>query len=154
MENKSVVYLHLEHEAQQRKAFELMLVLRPHLEDADTFVQQLARQASQGYRLYGAFEGNEVIGLIGFRELENLLYGHFTYVDDLVVATSRRQLGIGAALLEVAREQGSQQECSHIVLDTGLHMPLAQRFYFREGLLARGLHFAEPLSPPQAVTHV
>jgi hypothetical protein len=26
-------------------------------------------------------------------------------------------------------------------------MPLAQRFYFRNGLLARGMHFVEPLAP-------
>jgi hypothetical protein len=31
-------------------------------------------------------------------------------------------------------------------LDTGLHMALAQRFYFRQGLLAKGMHFVEPLT--------
>jgi len=35
--------------------------------------------------------------------------------------------------------------CKNFVLDTGLHMALAQRFYFRQGLLARGMHFVEAL---------
>jgi hypothetical protein len=28
-------------------------------------------------------------------------------------------------------------------------MALAQRFYFRQGLLARGMHFVQPLQQPQ-----
>lgn len=38
-----------------------------------------------------------------------------------------------------------QRNCDHFVLDTGLHMPLAQRFYFRQWLLAHGMHFTQSL---------
>lgn len=75
----------------------------------------------------------------------NLLYGRFVYVDDLVVARSQRQNGIGAQLLDAVRREAIADEYAHLVLDTGLHMPLAQRFYFREGLLAKGMHFIQPL---------
>lgn len=138
-----IVFRFLERETQQQAVFELMRELRPHVKDMDQFVSQLTRQAQQGYRLLGAFEGHHVIGLIGFRELENLLYGRFIYVDDLIVDRSRRQHGVGAALLDTVRAELREQGCSYLVLDTGLHMPLAQRFYFREGLLARGLHFVQ-----------
>lgn len=33
-----------------------------------------------------------------------------------------------------------------LVLDTALANAFAQRFYFREGLLTRGLHFSQELS--------
>ncbi|AYN96246.1 GNAT family N-acetyltransferase [Pseudomonas sp. LTJR-52] len=152
MDNSFVVRC-LEHEAQQRAAFELMRELRPYLNDIDQFVRQLARQAQQGYRLLGTFEGHHVIGLVGFREMENLIYGRFIYVDDLIVNASRRQRGFGAALLDAVRDEIRTQGCVHLVLDTGLHMPLAQRFYFREGLLAKGLHVVQSLLLPEHPGH-
>lgn len=124
----------------------LMRILRPHLDDAERYQAQLQRQAAQGYRLLAALEEGEVVGLAGYRELENLLYGRFLYVDDLVVQPARRRDGLGGRLLAAVRSEALDRGCSHLILDTGLHMPLAQRFYFRQGLLARGLHFAERLT--------
>lgn len=124
----------------------LMRILRPHLDDAERYQAQLQRQAAQGYRLLAALEEGEVIGLAGYRELENLLYGRFFYVDDLVVQPARQRDGLGGRLLAAVRSEALDRGCSHLILDTGLHMPLAQRFYFRQGLLARGLHFAERLT--------
>lgn len=128
-----------------RDAFVLMRALRPHLVDSTAFTDQMARQFLQRYQLLGAWLDTELIGLIGFRTLENLLYGQFIYVDDLVVAESQRQNGIGAELLDAVRREATNTGCAHLVLDTGLHMPLAQRFYYREGLLAKGMHFVQPL---------
>ncbi|WP_282288503.1 GNAT family N-acetyltransferase [Pseudomonas sp. PS02302] len=124
----------------------LMRILRPHLDDAERYQAQLQRQAAQGYRLLAALEEGEVVGLAGYRELENLLYGRFLYVDDLVVQPARQRDGLGYQLLAAVRSEALDRGCSHLILDTGLHMPLAQRFYFRQGLLARGLHFAERLT--------
>lgn len=124
----------------------LMRILRPHLDDAERYQTQLQRQAAQGYRLLAALEEGEVVGLAGYRELENLLYGRFLYVDDLVVQPARQRDGLGYRLLAAVRSEALDRGCSHLILDTGLHMPLAQRFYFRQGLLARGLHFAERLT--------
>lgn len=124
----------------------LMRVLRPHLADAERYQAQFQRQAAQGYRLLAALAEDEVVGLAGYRELENLLYGRFLYVDDLVVAPARQRDGLGGRLLAAVRSEALSRGCAHLILDTGLHMPLAQRFYFRQGLLARGLHFAERLA--------
>jgi GNAT superfamily N-acetyltransferase len=139
--------------AEQHAAFELMRELRPHLIDADAFAQQVRRQAQQGYRLLGAFYGEQLIGLAGVRHSENLLYGRFTYVDDLVVAPELRGLRVGAALLDAARAEGLRCGHAHLVLDTGLHMPLAQRFYYREGLLGKGMHFVQALPATEPQRH-
>ena len=129
--------------------FDVMKQLRPHLVSPQSFAEQVQRQFKAGYELLGGVEGETVIGLVGYREMENLLYGRFIYVDDLVVDASIRQKGLGAQLLDAARQEARSRGCEHFVLDTGLHMPLAQRFYFREGLLARGMHFVEPLNVPK-----
>lgn len=132
--------------AEFAECFELMKQLRADLMSAQQLAEQLDRQLHQHYRLIGARQGGVIVGLAGFREMENLLYGRFIYVDDLVVDAGLRQLGLGARLLDAVRNEAVSRGCAHLVLDTGLHMPLAQRFYFREGLLAKGMHFVEPLS--------
>ena len=121
-------------------SFNLMRVLRPHVAAPANYVAQLLRQTAQGYRLLAAWDAGRVVGLAGYRELENLLYGRFIYVDDLVVHPDLQRSGLGAVRVE-AVQRGS----THFVLDTGLHTPLAQRFYFRQGLLAHGMHFTQSL---------
>ncbi|MBV6288783.1 GNAT family N-acetyltransferase [Pseudomonas aegrilactucae] len=138
---------HLEDTRGFAASFDVMRVLRPQVTDVAAYVAQLLRQAEQGYRLLAACDGEQVVGLAGYRLLENLLYGRFIYVDDLVVSPALQRSGLGAQLLGAVREEAVQHGCDHFVLDTGLHMPLAQRFYFRQGLLARGMHFTQRLRP-------
>ena len=123
----------------------VMMELRPHLKDAGSFVRQVMRQREHGYRLSAAWHGDRIVGVIGYRLQENLLYGRFVFVDDLVVQQEFRRDGVGARLLSVARAYARETSCRHFVLDTGLHMALAQRFYFRQGLLAHAMGFSETL---------
>jgi GNAT superfamily N-acetyltransferase len=123
----------------------VMLQLRPHLEDADSFIRQVMRQREDGYRLSAAWCEGRVVGAIGYRLQENLLYGRFVFVDDLVVHEAFRRHGVGAKLLAVARAYARETGCRQFVLDTGLHMALAQRFYYRQGLLAHAMGFSEAL---------
>lgn len=125
--------------------FDVMRELRPHLTDAVTFAAQVRRQAGQGYRLLAAWQGEQVKGLAGYRLQENLLYGRFLYVDDLVATSDARRHGVGGKLIDALREEARRQDCAHFVLDTGLGNALGQRFYFRQGLLARGMHFSQSL---------
>lgn len=136
---------HLEDEEAFEASFDLMRVLRPHIANPATYIEQLVRQTEQGYRLLAAWDGEQAVGLAGYRELENLLYGRFIYVDDLVVRPDLQRSRLGTRLLTAVREQAVGRGCAHFVLDTGLHMPLAQRFYFRQGLLAHGMHFTQSL---------
>lgn len=132
-------------EADYPACFAILRVLRPHLADVDDFIAQLRRQQGQGYGLMGVFEGAAIQGLAGYRIQENFLYGRFMYVDDLVVQAPARRNGAGGLLLDALRREALRQACRMFVLDTSLDNSLAQRFYFRHGLLARGLHFSQPL---------
>ncbi|MGF6754427.1 GNAT family N-acetyltransferase [Paraburkholderia sp. GAS42] len=143
----SLRFVHLDTPDSLLPAFDVMRQLRPHLMDAHSFAAQVARQHAEGYRLLAASDVGSVVGLAGYRMLTNLLYGRFVYVDDLVVDGRLQRGGIGAQLLDAVRQIAREAGCAQFVLDTGLHMPLAQRFYFRNGLLARGMHFVEPLAP-------
>ena len=135
----------VESDADHQAAFPVMRELRPHLADAASFVAQARRQRAQGYRLLAAWQDGRVLGLAGYRLQENLIYGRFLYVDDLVSTADARSAGVGARLIDAVREEARAQGCAHFVLDTGLGNALAQRFYFRQGLLAQGMHFREAL---------
>ncbi|NWD77421.1 GNAT family N-acetyltransferase [Pseudomonas gingeri] len=144
-------YVLIESKEQCRECFAVMQELRPHLTDRESFVEQVFRQGEQGFRLLALRERGQVIGLAGFRMTENTLYGRFVYVDDLVVTVSQQRRELGAALLEEVRRRTRALGYRYLVLDTGMHMPLAQRFYFRQGLLAKGMHFSQDLGVGAAV---
>ncbi|MGZ9712348.1 GNAT family N-acetyltransferase [Glaciimonas sp. GNP009] len=145
--NRPTEFRQLDDPATILTAFPIMQELRPHLQDAQLFTAQIERQRTQGYRLLAAYKHNEILGLAGYRLQENLIYGEFIYIDDLVVTARLQRSGVGGELLEAVRQEAIGSGCAHFVLDTALHMALAQRFYFRHGLLARGMHFVEALMP-------
>ncbi len=136
---------HIENDADLAASFTVMRELRPHLTDTTAYVEQIKRQYAQGYRLLAAWRNGSIVGLAGYRSLESTIYSRFVYVDDLVVTSTLHRSGIGELLLQSTRQQAALLSCKNFVLDTGLHMALAQRFYFRQGLLARGMHFVEAL---------
>lgn len=137
--------LHAETDAQLRACFKVMRELRPHFSNASEFVDQVRRQTSQNYRLLVAWQGNDPMALAGYRLQENLLYGRFLYVDDLIASAQVRRLGLGATLIDALRGEARAQRCVHLVLDTALGNALGQRFYYRQGLLAKGMHFNQVL---------
>ena len=142
---------HIESDVDLEASFSVMKELRSHLSDPATYTAQIAQQRAQGYRLLAAWRDGAIVGLAGYRLQDNLIYGRFVYVDDLVVTASLHRCGFGERLLQAARQQAVALHCKHFVLDTGLHMALAQRFYFRQGLLAQGMHFVETLTQKSAI---
>lgn len=143
--NTLLTFKHIETPDELRAAYPVMKELRPHLASADAFAEQIETQRSQAYRLLGVFDGDRLLGLAGYRHMTNLIYGQFVYVDDLVVAADNKRGGVGSKLLGEVRQIARETGCANFVLDTGLHMALAQRFYYRNGLLAKGMHFRESL---------
>lgn len=140
-----VEFVHIESDSDCRACFAVMQQLRVKLDDPDAFVRQVQRQRDSGYRLLAARENGQLLGLAGYRLTENLLYGRFVYVDDLVVDASLQRRRLGEHLLEQVRRVTRELGYRFLVLDTGMHMPLAQRFYFRQGLLPLGMHFSQDL---------
>lgn len=121
--------------------FPLMHQLRPHLADADELVERWRLQRQAGYRILALWRGDRPVALAGYRVTDNLIHGHFLYVDDLVTDEAERGTGLGARMLERMRQEAKAQGCRRLMLDTAIDNLLAHRFYFRCGLLAGGLHF-------------
>jgi GNAT superfamily N-acetyltransferase len=124
--------------------YPVMHELRPHIVEG-AFVARVRRQAHSGYRLVFAKAHQRPIAVAGFRLGENLAWGRFLYVDDLVTLPSYRSHGIGAALLSWLKAYARSQGCRQLHLDSGLDRVRAHRFYVREGMTKTGLHFVANL---------
>ncbi|WP_313621622.1 GNAT family N-acetyltransferase [Achromobacter sp.] len=134
---------HLETPEELTACLPLMRELRPHLGDADDFLQRIGRMRQQSYRLLAAIHERQAVALAGYRFQENLIYGRFMYVDDLVVQESQRGSRWGARLISALDDLARGADCDKFVLDTGLGNALAQRFYFRQGLLTSAIRFSK-----------
>jgi GNAT superfamily N-acetyltransferase len=120
--------------------YPVMRELRPHIAE-DRFLAQVRRQQGADYRLAMAQEANAVVAVAGFRVSENLAWGRFLYVDDLVTLPAQRSIGYGAALLSWLREYAAAEGCGQLHLDSGAQRLDAHRFYEREGMANAGFHF-------------
>jgi hypothetical protein len=117
--------------------FPVMALLRPAIASADELVRRVARQRGSGYRILAAWRHDMPVALAGYRVEENLIHGRFIYVADLVTVEGERHGEIGARLLTAVGRHGREQ----LAIGTALDNVLALRFYYRQGLVARGLRF-------------
>jgi GNAT superfamily N-acetyltransferase len=83
--------------------------------------------------------------LIGFctayLELNSVRFGQRCWVEDLAVDPSQRSRGVGAAVLESAREWARSAGATHLELDSGLARVDAHRFYEREAGARQSYNF-------------
>jgi GNAT superfamily N-acetyltransferase len=122
--------------------YPVMRELRPHVAE-DAFLSRVRGQEGAGYRLACVEAAEGVVAVAGFRILENLAWGRFLYVDDLVTLPDHRSKGHGARLLAWLRGCGIKEGCGQLHLDSGTHRTDAHRFYEREGMRMSSFHFAE-----------
>lgn len=123
-----------------RACFPVIHQLRPHL-DMDGFLDAVEEQREEGYRLACLEDEGEVRAVAGYRIQHSLWRGRFLYVDDLVTYEDHRSKGYGTALVDWLKAQASQAGCRELRLDSGTQRADAHRFYEREGLEVRALHF-------------
>lgn len=124
-----------------RRCFPIMAELRPHL-TMDDFIGRVQGQQEKGYHLAFLEEGGEVRALAGYRVLENLAWGRFLYVDDLVTRSLDHGNGFGSALFDWLTAEAISADCRQLHLDSGVQRFGAHRFYLHKGMDITSHHFA------------
>lgn len=147
MSNNPAVLRHADTPEALRACYPVIKQLRPHLQSEAEFLERVARQVAEGYRLLAEWQDDRPVALAGYRLQENLVYGKFLYVDDLITTEAARGSQCGARLLDALSEVAAQSGCVRLTLDTGLANALAQRFYFRQGLLTSSMRFGKAITP-------
>ena len=127
--SEALSFRELTTDAEIRFAFALMSSLRDRIRD-DTFLSEVRRQQVEGYRLYGAFEGDRLVSLAGVRRTHTLARGEHLFVDDLVTSADDRGKGYGQALLGWLAAESARQGVARIHLDS---RSTARGFYEKIG---------------------
>jgi ribosomal protein S18 acetylase RimI-like enzyme len=131
-------------DAEIAACYPVLVALRPHIGERG-FVARIRSQEQAGYRLAFIRGTHEVVAVAGFRLGENLAWGRFLYVDDLVTHPDHRSRGHGTELLDWLKTHAAEQGCAQIHLDSGLQRTAAHRFYEGQGLTKRSFHFSQAL---------
>ena len=131
-------------------AFLAMQALRTQLADEAEFLRLVDEvQRPEGYRIVGAFDREEpaAAAVAGFREGNNLAWGHFLYVDDLATRPEFRRRGLGTALLVWLAREAARLDCDQLHLDSGVGLERADahRLYMSSGLTITAHHVGRPL---------
>jgi GNAT superfamily N-acetyltransferase len=83
--------------------------------------------------VFVADDGGELAGFCtAYLDLNSVRFGRRCWVEELAVDPDRRSQGIGAALLNTAKEWARGAGADHLELDSGLDRSDAHRFYERE----------------------
>jgi GNAT superfamily N-acetyltransferase len=124
-----------------RRCLPILTQLRPDLVETG-FVARIRRQEAAGYRLVFLEAEGRIQSVAGYRISENLAWGRFLYVDDLVTDEAARGKGYGRQLLDWLVAQARAHDCDQLHLDSGVQRLAAHRFYLAHRLDITSHHFA------------
>lgn len=133
-------------EADIRKCWPVMKLLRPHLEEA-AFVPLVKEMLSEGYELAFIEKNGMAAAAIGYRYQQKLHDGKQIYVDDLSTLEEHRGKGYAGQLLDFVCDLAKKRGYACVTLDSGvgLHRQDAHRLYAHKGFHINSLHFTKKL---------
>lgn len=111
-----------------RSAWAVVKELRADLLESE-FIALVTAMGREGYRLFGLFEEDAIVAVVGFAILTNLYYQRHLWIYDLVTKASERSCGYGSAMLKYVEKLAQKDGCEMIALSSGLERTDAHRFY-------------------------
>ena len=127
-------------ETEIKRCCAVLRQLRPHLEEG-AMMRQIIRQQAAGYLLAYCESEHMIRSVAGYRFSENLVYGKFMYVDDLVTNGDDRSKGFGKLLFDWLVAAARKQGCEVLALDSGVQRFGAHRFYLTNRMDIVSHHF-------------
>lgn len=134
----------METDEEIQDCFTVMLQLRQNLNESE-FLDSIRRMYKDGYKLVAVVFEQNVIAVAGFHIHENLAWGKFLYVDDLITDQNQRSSGVGKLLLSWLHDEARDNHCDQLHLDSGVQRKDAHRFYDREGMTFASHHYVSKL---------
>jgi GNAT superfamily N-acetyltransferase len=139
-----IVSLSFEDANKVRACFRLFLALRPHLVEQE-FVDQLRRQAGEGYRVAFIEIDGSPVAAAGYRFAHFLAWGKVLYIDDLITDPLRKHKGLAGSLLDWLVAEATKGKCDAVHLDTGYARNDAHRLYLNKGFILNCHHMAKDI---------
>jgi ribosomal protein S18 acetylase RimI-like enzyme len=131
-------------QADIQKTWEVMHLLRPHL-NQDDYTKLISHMMDEGYKMAYVEENHIAISVIGYRHLQFLFNGRHIYIDDLSTLVEHRGKGCGSKLLDYVEAIAKEKGYNSVTLDSGCHRYAAHRLYMNKGFVIEGYHFQKLL---------
>lgn len=125
------------------KYFEVMKILRPHVSLESFLTIYKSAHEQDGYEVVGYINEDEVVAVMGYRILYDLVRGKHIYVDDLITMDQFRSKGIGQKFLTYAEEIAKKNHCSVVRLCTGIENLGGIQFYERQGYQKKAFAYSK-----------
>ncbi|MCE3255650.1 MAG: hypothetical protein K0R25_1144 [Rickettsiaceae bacterium] len=140
MKNHQIKVKEIKSLQEMLQQFPLLKQLNPKLKKKD-YEQMLKAMTKNGYRMIGAFDRENCVGLSGVWVNTKIWCGKYIEPDNVVVDKNYRSKGVGKLLIDWIIEEGKNLGCKTSTLDSYVANSKSHSFYFREGYVVNGFHF-------------
>lgn len=123
-----------------------MSQLRPHMTLEKFQTLFLYAFGYQHYKLFGFFNHDFCVALIGMRPYCDFVRGKHLYVDDLVVHENYRSQGLGNSLIKWIDSYAERNGYDRIRLSTGHDNVGAKNFYLKNDYKNKAIVFVKNIS--------
>jgi GNAT superfamily N-acetyltransferase len=112
----------------------------------ERYLYLLDDMLAHGYRMAAVYEGDTCVGLSGIWTGTKIYSGKYLEMDNVVVADTHRNRGIGQMLTDYITRLALAEGVEMMMLDAYRENSKAHAFYERSGFIRRGFHFLRPIS--------
>lgn len=119
----------IEDETKRREAVPILRQLWSEKRPEDI----LAWTGEDDYHCFGAFDGEELVGVAGVLVRSVLHHDKHAWLYDLVVDEPRRGEGYGTELIEYVEAWAREHDCEHVALASPLAKEGVHRYYETRG---------------------
>lgn len=124
--------------------WEVLSQLRDSI-DYDEFENLVYDMRQKEYKMFGLFEGVELVTYAGAFIQTNLYHKRHLFIDDFVTYDSVRSRGYGDAMMEYLINYAKVGACENIVLSSGIQREDAHRFYEKNGFKKKSFVFLKSI---------
>lgn len=128
--------------------FSVMNELRPHVSKEQYLSIYYEAHHANGYEIVGFKKDSQVVAVMGYRFLQDLVHGKHLYIDDLVCTETMRSQGLGARLLKYAEEVAFTSGCTGLRLCTGIENESGKKFYEKNNWNLRAIVYKKKIKQP------
>lgn len=111
----------------------------------DDYSKDLDQMLPHNYGQVGVFENDVCLGISGFWIGTKLWCGKYLELDNIVVRTEARSIGVGQLLFDYLSNKAIEENCHMMSLDSYTTNYKAHKFFYNNDFAPKGFHFIKIL---------
>lgn len=108
--------------------------------DIDEYLSYIQEMKSSDYKLFGMFDKNVCVAVIGYRIGRRLYCGKYLHIDNLIVSECVRNKGFAKKLITFCKNEATKNSCDVILADSYVENKIAHSLFVQENFHIRGFH--------------